>query len=175
MLSVAFKNGIIMLLIILIIHFIIKNYIFTLHGQGNIVVQVERDVSKSFKTEVGAITDENFIEKDEKDMIVQTTPLPAKPFVLDEEELFKYVQSLEDSKQIMFDANTKNASTCDDAFETIDTSIKKGKPIDPSKTNTPYYMLSEYDDENVMNGGHLFKNIDGFEESVKYSDYEKLT
>ena len=180
MLSIAFKNGIIMLLIILIVHFLIKNYVVgkarppTNHIEQPIDITL---IPKAYNINVynPKACDEPFVEIDESVppmQLIAPTQAPIAPsFIPDDEELLKYVKSLDSN--ISFNSNTKKGTFCD--IETTDVSIKKAKPIDPSTNSTPYFMLNSYDDENTMNGGHIFKNIDGFEETMMFSDYEKLT
>jgi hypothetical protein len=188
MLSIAFKNGIIMSLIILIVHFLIKNYLigkFSPEPSNQYHRTTIESVPKSFniiKTpeRTPLPLNEIFVEMDESVAPMQSIgpkQAPVVPSLIpDDEDLYKYIKSLENSSNIQFNANTKASTTtgfCD--VETTDNSIKKAKPIDPSTNGTPYFMLNAYDDENIMNGGHIFKNIDGFEETMMYSDYEKLT
>lgn len=174
MFSVAFKNGIIMLLIILIVHFLIKNYMSGLKPSASMQLPPIQTIESKKN-----VKDEQFVPYETSVLASPPPPPPPPPLAStmpsvlpDDEELLKYVQSLEDSSNITFNASTKNTSTCEADPEVT---LKKGKSVDPTSQSSPYFFLNEYDNENVMNGGHLFQNIDGFETSMMYSEYEKLT
>jgi len=172
MFSLALKNGIIMILIILILHFLIKNYLFDKKPQAPQLPQtfVENTPSTSVSTQVAAMS-----------ALLQSQP-PLQPPIepkkqdksYEDDELLQYVKSLAEPQP------KPDASSCEPVVTKLDpgyssSALKTPRVVgDPSEKQSQYYLLNEYEDESVMNGGKMFANIDGFEEYDKFSLYEKV-
>lgn len=174
MLSLALKNGIIMILIILILHFLIKNYLVDHRPQPQQQPQPFATSSKPAIME--AITEPivdmhiDFSSDVSKDVEPQNKASPQTD--IDSDDLLNYVKSLtegdppklvDDSCEIKLDPGYTNSS------------IKRGNPVkDPSGVVSQYYTINEYDDENVMNGGRIFSNIEGYEHNDMFCSFENL-
>lgn len=161
-----------MILIILILHFLIKNYM--LDSRPQVVERSERldepaAVAKEITTTKTSTPEADIkIESSadtHQDSQIVTINKPQQ--AVDDDELLHYVQSLGKDREC-------GEVKWKDPVAT--TNLKKPVAVDPSAKDTSYYMLNEYEDENVMNGGHIFENIDGWEHDASgFASFEKLT
>ena len=193
MLAIGIKNSILVLLIILILHFLIKNTL------------VDR-ASKLQKSAVKPPSKETF--KGNETVKEECNPAPAPPrnSEAEKEELLKYVFGDDNKKEddnddlrAFFGGNdvtrdvqgelAKRQPECqapkkdDNALPLSDTcdpgimSIKDDahKPVSadcdlPQKMGV--MLLKEYENENAMNGGKLYGGLDGFDGfATHFEDY----
>lgn len=152
MLGSGLKNGILFLLIILIMHFLIKN----------ILLERKRD---SFVENVGGTTKE-VIDK------ISATVLPQvsqeKSCEEKKQELYKYVMEAGDLEKIIPKADDKAFQdqynlACDAqvSMETKDTQIRELKKT--SGQPGSFLTIHEYKDESPLNGGNVFDGIGGYD------------
>lgn len=165
MFSIAFKNGIIMILIILIVHFLLKNYLIDHRIAGFTQEPMPAPVPVPTPMEVKVPAPPS--------KVIEDDPVPSKNapatagktvrFADDDNELLAYVKSLDEDPTVPINCDTKL-----DPSSVIKSSLKKSKPIhDPSNASGSLYYVSEYEEEDVMNGGMLFENINGFDNEAK--------
>jgi len=178
--AVVVKNIILFVLLVLIGHFLVKNFL------------VDKELTKPQRNEVHAViktTDTNDIDKKVAIAIEPKIAKPEKePQGLDKAkaELLKFVDeedSVSNLKKFFTETNSVPtdeckskiqtsqfplSTTCDPNIQAIDISAEMKKEI-PKKpkhcTNLSknILVLNEYDNENVMNGGELFNGLNAFD------------
>jgi hypothetical protein len=178
MLSIAIKNTILMVLIILIFHFLIKNYLFE-----RSLTQVQQ---QSFT--------ETTTSKPETKQSIETKPPSeapavcvnkAKPVPADiantkskEDDLLRFVfeNTLEDTKSDVTEklisapntvipfqtsGDTSGISPVTTQVVKVDSSPPIEDPVACGKNS--FSVINEYENECVMNGGQLFQGISGYD------------
>lgn len=174
MLSLAIKNTILVVVIILIIHFLFKNVIFDMKN-------TPQATKEGFKEN---IKDKEDIPKPHEHILPKMSPAPIKrvsfnvePFTSEkpnpnaEKELFNY----------LFEEPPMSGTTnsCQESIKM--TSVPKEsvlkRPVSVNPEEEEYdeserLIIGKYDSEDVMNGGTLMEGISGFE--AFSSTYSKL-
>jgi hypothetical protein len=158
MLGPGIKNGILFLLIIMILHFLIKN------------IQLEKYSNMS------QVEDQKACDAKVKDAVesanIPDTPVTKELLVSHEDkkkELYKYVMESSDMEKIAVpQAN-------DDDFKNnynlaCDAKSIMNKPEDftkvqlkPRSDEGPFLTIHEYKDESSLNGGVVFDGINGYD------------
>jgi hypothetical protein len=180
--AVVVKNIILFVLLVLIGHFLVKNFL------------VDKELTKPQGTEVSHSAIINAIEKKDihKEAVVAVEPKIAKPekepegldkakaellkFVDEEDNVshlkkfFKESSSVptDDCKSKIQTSQFPLSTTCDPNIQAINISaeMKKETPKKPKNcTNLGknILVLNEYDNESVMNGGELFNGLNAFD------------
>lgn len=163
MLSIAIKNTILIVLIILIIHFIIKNQLAVsspkTHQQPPLAPK--KDEKKESFGEV--VFSDNVSEVVDK----ITNPISQTP-KNDEEELLKYVLA---NETVNTQPGCPEIKTDIPSVDSLTT--KRPKDVADSSQNLGDMMLiGSYEDESSLNGGSIFGGLQGFDEnSVSYVSY----
>lgn len=163
MLSIAIKNAILTVIIILIFHFLIKKYLFELSLQLPPVKPKKTIVEKDDET-----------VKPTTHQLSPTTPLPppvpesippAKPKKSDDELLnFVFENTLELPKQQMPPPASSSGISAT-TTEVVKTTTNPTEPNAPMmmKNAEKFTVINEYDNESVMNGGQIFQGISGYD------------
>jgi hypothetical protein len=195
MLAIGIKNSILVFLIVMILHFLIKN---TLMDKVAKVPKVPKVQQETFKVQ-------SDIKVPEKTSAC--APAPPKNEEEEKEELLKYVfgdsgsgsnegaDGLGDffkGKDVTQDLEgelAKRKPVCDTKktddqnlplSTTCDPGIMSLKPLDNMsvkadcdiKQKVPLMTLKEYDNESTMNGGKLYGGLDGYDHLAGfYEDY----
>ncbi len=151
MLSIAIKNTILLFLIVLILHFMIKKYLFD-HKYLNVPTAVPPAAV--------VVTTANPPPVESFDVSPPT--LTAAPPEINgelEDQLLKYVManSPQSAAKVM-DATTCGVPSSQDF--PIETSLKKGKKEERGCSS--FMVVNEYDAENGLNGGTIFGNLAGY-------------
>ena len=149
MLGIAVKNAILFLLIILIIHFLLRNILIEKKGD---TLQEVKEIPHTKETVL--LKTKNI--EDQKNELLK--------FVMDDIETFQ--------EQPIIDSTYKNEiSTLTDTKKGITPTTdnvpqKKGKR-NPGQ-NDNFLVIHEYEDESSLNGGKVLDGLDGFGGFDKY-------
>lgn len=155
MLSTAIKNTILIILIIFIIHFIIKN-----HLASSKAAHISADSKVSLTTQKSNEGFESPVENS-TDSIINYAKDPS---LNDEEELLKYVLA---NKNTEFASSLPSCPEVKTDIPSIDIlTTKKSKPVVDSQAFNQMMFIGSYDDEKSMNGGEVFGGLHGFDEST---------
>lgn len=153
MIGSGLKNGILFFLIILILHFLIKN------------ILLERSKDTFIEQEKSDIKNINSIKVDEKQYLHQEKSCDQK-----KEELYKYVMEAGDLEKIIPKSNDDSFQdqynlVCDTKtiMEPKDKEASMKKPQKPSEQAGSFLTIHEYTDESPLNGGNVFDGIGGYD------------
>jgi len=159
MFGVGVKNAILFMLIILILHFLIRN------------LMLEKHLSLSVKSEKKEQM--QAIEREEDDFPFETKRVEDKS-----KELYEYVMREEEhftEPQPNESFETQLPVACD-ANLIMKTNISKELPKEEKKLTSqknPFLVIHEYEDESALNGGKVFDGLDGFDEyGDVYEEYK---
>lgn len=194
MLSTGIKNSILILLIVLIFHFLIKNFLLN-NNKHNFkketfldndipTCNIEKNVIQSNEKQINAI--ENIITKaseitcnfeeegmSKNDIFASWFENETKQQTKDA-ELDKYFSGdIDMSKELeaaakcplpVRDTELPQTSTCDLKTDNIPVDVfkKNIKTSTPDQNSKRGMMLKEYENENIMNGGKLFMDLDPY-------------
>lgn len=170
MLSVAIKNTILLFLIVLILHFMIKKYLFdhrhpvvapqVITAPANLLPPVEAfDASSTPAAAVGPVS---------------TTTAIANVRINGEleEQLLKYVMANSPSPGSTTHTLAANkvaeVTSCGaPSFQDfpVETTIKKGGASKEERGCSSFMVVNEYDAENGLNGGMIFGSLTGYNSS----------
>lgn len=150
MLSIAIKNSLLVVLIILILHFMMKNYLIE---KDNIFVKAQGQ----------SLRKENYsqdIPKQEKEQKTDTSAHVTPPMNKAADDLFKFV--FEDDTPI-----TNQSPMCKQDKQTYipePSTINVAKPeVKQQPLNFENLVLNEYENESPLNGGHLYGSLSGYD------------
>lgn len=151
MLASGIKNAILVLLVVCIIHFLIKNAILEKRKEAFKVPQVTEAECKKEATEKQALCENDLLDyvyNDDVDLSKFFTPMSCK---LD---------------------TTPVPPVCDPEFtKPPETPNKLGTQCNPTQHDVNL-VLTEYQDENAMNGGSLYDNLSAFNtDTLSYQNY----
>lgn len=164
MLSIAIKNSLLIILIILILHFMLKNYMLETRPQRKAQVAVEPKPEPFVEAQVPSPSE---LPSSEKRPLESAAPAPVQPVELEsmkieEDELYKFVFNEE-------------CKIDDSTFLPEPATIKLAKQPKDDAMNFDTMILSEYENENTMNGGTLFGSLSGFDSMANdYVPYHAL-
>lgn len=166
MLSLAIKNTILMVLIILIFHFLIKNYLLEQDYVPTQKKTADAPIQTAPEVKLESVTTNPAVEKAVTPVIEKLTdskPMPIKSNLTTsaDDELLKFVFGQEDTATVPVESKP---------------SFKKSTPLSqlptgaPSSSSNPdvdnggasFTVIKQYENENIMNGGDLFKGIQGY-------------
>ena len=150
MLSIAVKNALLIILIILIFHFLIKNYLL-----DNTKAHFTQQEAQESKTQVPL----QYLDAPScasQSPIPEALPMPTESLKVDKEaELFKFVFE---------DPPATCSPPLESSYQPEAGSIKKPKTATGETPVTHDQMfINEYDNESVLNGGSLFGGLSGFD------------
>ncbi len=197
MLSIGLKNSILVILIILIIHFIIKNMILDKKSTVAIVPPTAENTKAGYHP---PYSPEKFTEKEESCTKPRNDDALLKKY--QEDELMRFVAMGDSSESKSLDlffkdisSDVKDKESCIETnvckfkadnqqlplSTTCDSDIQKlplvdGKKIrancDLNQDKKNIMILTEYEDEKDMNGGKLFGVLDAYDNyDVNYQPY----
>jgi hypothetical protein len=165
----AIKNTILMVLIILIFHFLIKNYLIeksveaTFHDTTTKSTGSVSDVSLQLVSKEEPIKPPAPLPLEIKDKIVVENmmnsvildPLPSAVKKLDQHE--------DDLLKFVFGNDAKPSAAVSMLNDVV--TIEEQTSNDPSESSgvKNFSIIKQYDNENIMNGGSIFQGIQGFE------------
>lgn len=170
MLATGIKNGILLILIILIVHFLLKNYL--LEKRGGMV--------NGDRLETLANPPEDILGLDPVDntskaaLLEKTKNTDLYKYVMEDGEMEKFFDP-----QLLPESNDKFDTAypiaCDAKpfvkDDTIDRKVKKPKNAD--QKNNGFLVVHDYMDENALNGGKLFDGLQGYDEYDSfYQEYK---
>jgi hypothetical protein len=183
--AIVIKNIILFVLIVLIGHFLVKNFLIDKDGVNDrattsiVTAQHPKDTDSIVQqTQLSKDATEPSLSKPEKEPEGLDKAKAELLKFIDEEEnggLTKYFAEprQETSKVPTDDCKSKVqtsqfplSTTCDPDIQIIDAAMKKEIPRKPKQcTNLTknVLVLSEYDNENTMNGGELFNGLNAFD------------
>jgi len=149
MLSCALKNSILLILIVLIIHFLIKNHLYEFNMES--YDEKTKPIRNKLESVVEAAAT---IEKYEQP-VNQVESVIKKQ----DDDLYKFVfeDMVPKSTSVAVEDNCKIPIGNVDAPKMVPTSGPLKQDFDK------YMMINEYSDENIMNGGELFQGIKGMD------------
>lgn len=163
MMGVGIKNIILFVLIILILHFLVKNAILEKKRDGKEHLKPENDVSdttiKTTKTEPLCNNNSAQLPK-----TVEEQKKELFQYVMDEAEIEKFFEP-----QLLPEPNDKFENeysiACDARNAVKDPSVSdwKKKTKDPPNQSNNYLVIHEYSDESGLNGGKLPGGLDGYD------------
>ena len=168
MLGTGLKNGILLILIILILHFLIKNMLLDQAGKRTIenLETVEQ------------------VGKKGEPSIPSSQPMQPKSAEDNKNDLYKYVMEEGEMErffepQLLPEANDKFDKSypvaCDAKVIMTDDNITdvKKKAIRPEQLNNSFLVIHDYTDESPINGGKLFDGLTGYDEyNTMYEEYK---
>lgn len=167
MLSVAVKNAILVILIVLILHFLLKNYLLERRtGPNDKPAPMESFESSPAYVPVTT----------QKPVASQSLPTPVNETdtkVTDSaSELFKFV--FDDSSILQsYESSECKPSSLSSVPEP--SSVKPSKQPEKQTINFDNLVLNEYDNESVLNGGNIFNSLKGFDSLAgDYMAYEPI-
>jgi hypothetical protein len=158
MLGTGFKNVLLFILIILILHFLIKNAILEKKG-----------ISLGFGKEHLTPENKSSDTKDNKKKNHVKTPDEHK------QELFKYVMEDGEVEKFFEPSTHKELPEPNDIFETEysiacdasnavkETPVPKKKGKSPDDQDNNYLVIHQYKDESSLNGGKLLGGLHGYD------------
>ena len=167
MLGTGIKNGILLVLIILILHFLIKNMLIEHQGAPA-------------KTLLSKLRDEAIENLSEKHDVAPVEPESNQH---QQQDLYKYVMD-EGNMETFFEpellpeANDKfdpSYPVACDATQIMDkqnTESLHKKPKQPTQQSNNFLVIHDYQDESPLNGGGGFDHLSGYDEyDTFYQDY----
>jgi hypothetical protein len=170
MLGTGFKNVILFILIILILHFLIKNAILERKNAGKEHLSpAPTNVTSSRQNTTSII---NTPSKDNVISSMKHTKTPAEH----KQELFKYVMEEDNIEKffeptintILPEPNDKFENeyniACDARNAVTETIADRKKFNDPPDQNNNFLVIHKYQDESTLNGGKLLGGLDGYDE-----------
>lgn len=144
MLSIAVKNSLLVILIILILHFMLKNHLL----EQNAIISKTLTLEGTSKIRPTTPRKEEGIES------LQLTADPAKAKYNKEEELYKFV----------FETDAKQCDPPSHEPPVVDKgTLQKPKPISKQALNQTNLVVNEYENESALNGGNLFGALSGYD------------
>lgn len=154
MLSTGIKNAILFVLIILILHFLIKN------------ITLEKEKSQLKAKEPGHVLSQESPQ--------QPLSVAAKSPEEKKKELYKYVMDETDIEKFFepkiipepndaFDTSYDIACDGEKALHDESPSQKKVQKEVKNEANSAFLTIHEYADENALNGGALFDGLNGYD------------
>lgn len=159
MLSIAVKNSLLVVLIILILHFMLKNYLIERDRQ----TFTNSPVKTVVHTEESATPIPSQIGESKSAEISFEPENPVK----DADELYKFVF---DDDPIELASNLGKMSSlgsaaCDAPKQHIPdpATMKAAKNPQKQAINNNFLVLNEYDNESALNGGNIFGNLSGYD------------
>ena len=169
----AIKNTILMVLIILIFHFLIKNYLIeksveaTFNDTTTKSSESVSDVSNRLHVQLVSkeepikppaplpleIKDKIVVENMMNSVILDPLPSAVKKLDQHEDDLLKFV----------FGNDAKPSAAVSMLNDVV--TIEEQTSNDPSESSgvKNFSIIKQYDNENIMNGGSIFQGIQGFE------------
>ena len=154
MISVAIKNAILLILIILIIHFMLKNAL-----REKFENPLHPQPPPSYSSSGGEILP-GAVQPSPPDALTSAGATASKKS--DEEELLKYVLGQADS--------TTEPTTCkvqNTPYVPETTSLKAPKKTIPSSNGySEFEVINEYEDETALNGGKVLGSLSGFDSNL---------
>jgi hypothetical protein len=170
MLGTGIKNAILLFLIILILHFLIKNTLMDKKPEGFSSLSSDKELNHKKEKKV-----EFNIEK--------TTPSlkPSSSMEDKKKELFDFVMMDDEpsTKEGFVEPNDKFHNelpvACDAKriMNDEDPIIKKSKNAKDKTLHGDYLVIHEYEDESSLNGGSLLGGLSGFDSyDTMYQEYK---
>jgi hypothetical protein len=164
MLSLAVKNAILVTLIILILHFMIKNYI--------VEMPVPRPLQPVSEVKQDNVTNEHFTDTQIKP--IEPIPQPkSAPDLIDKKDALEKKAKEDELYKFVFDDS--EITSCSPPLKETPyvpepSSIKAPKePCKSSNLNFDNMFINEYDNESSLNGGTFFGGLSGYE--ITSNDY----
>jgi len=148
MLSLAVKNSLLVVLIILILHFMMKNYLLENVDTHRKTHQHQTQKNDSF-TQSTAIKEKQYIT--ENPHITLTKPIKTH----DADELYKFV----------FENESNQSPMCkqEQIFVPESSTLQAPKQQVAQSLNFENLVLNEYENESPLNGGHIYGNLSGYD------------
>jgi hypothetical protein len=165
MLAQVIKNSIIIILILLIVHFLIKNMLSTkrrspIHQSTTVVKSTDLElVEKPFKASTEQLNDPTPLQVAPMSSISKEIE-PKQPTV---DELYEYIYEEKPPSEL---ANQKPPSS--------EENPKDAKPSG-SPALPPFHaneVIRQYDNEKTMNGGELFNGLNAYDHD--FAPYERI-
>ena len=170
MLSIAVKNAILVILIVLILHFLLKNYLLERSGQSSL--------NKSLESFGGSVSKDPLQPAPLSAPMTQDIESVSAPLATESKsndaasELFKCV--FDDSSVLQ----TPESPQCKpQSLSSVPepSSIKPAKQPEKQTINFDNLVLNEYDNESELNGGNIFNSLKGFDSLAgDYMAYEPI-
>lgn len=176
MLSTGIKNSILIVLIIFILHFLLKNVLLSKREHysvcdGSTASKVSPPDVKSKDTPVLADVSENdtydawFGKEQVKDQSNDNDFADLDKYFNGELDIKKEVEKAASCPIPVKDASLPKSSTCDVNFEKLPVDVLK-KDIKANcnlRQDKTVMIVNEYENESVLNGGKLFMNLDAYD------------
>lgn len=174
--AIVVKNIILFLLIVLIGHFLVKNFLIDKEDKNSPLLIVQSPETIVQKQKSSKDNTEPTIAKSEKEPEGLDKAKAELLKFVDEEEtehnlkpFFKDTSNVptDDCKSKIQTSQFPLSTTCDPNIQIVDAYTDKRK--DAKKPNIcttltkNVLVLNEYDNENVMNGGELFNGLNAFD------------
>jgi hypothetical protein len=188
MLAIGIKNAILIILIILIVHFAIKNIIMTNDDRKEITPETKEKfldilpnpISTSSEPKCMPQSPDDNLESDKENLLkfVFGNDVPSNSKGLD--DFFKdYSNQISQCDKPYETCNKKSddhtvplASTCDPNVQELPITQDFTKAKEVCNTKKDLMILNEYTNENAMNGGSLYGDINAYDDfDLSYSQY----
>ena len=165
MLGTGIKNGILFVLIILILHFLIKNMLL----EKTVPIEFMRDETsdipeKKIVSEIAKNKNSKTMEENKQDLY---------KYVMEDSEMEKFFEP-----QLLPEANDKFDNNypvaCDAKIIMDDEAVKTEKKTltKPEQINNNFLVIHDYKDESSLNGGKLYDGLNGYDEyDNMYEEY----
>lgn len=165
MLGIGIKNAILFLLIILILHFLIKNVLLDRKQTVPATPATKKPIENFFQQPIESKDDEH---KKMLEFINEEPSFIDKAF---DDKIIKDCEKQETCLPLKSDDNKLETSNmCDVSFEPKDKDngmkLKADCKLPQVKKN--FMVIKEYENERSVNGGKLFDNIDAFDSYDTY-------
>jgi hypothetical protein len=176
--AIVIKNILLFVLIVLIGHFLVKNFLVDKEPTKSVNVLINEP------TETQKVVEQKHAAKDATEPSISKSDLEPEGLDKAKAELLKFVDEEEtgtnlnkyfketskvptdDCKSKIQTSQFPLSTTCNPDIQVIDTAMKTETPRKPQEcTNLTknVLVLNEYDNENTMNGGELFNGLNAFD------------